>query len=83
MRWDKVLFVLVAYRLLAPGNEWRLHHEWFLRSAVADLLGEGAALRQAQEAEIHKLYRCHDQLLVYKQAVFEHLAARWRRWSLL
>jgi hypothetical protein len=28
-RWDKVLFVLVAYRLLAPGSEWRLHREWF------------------------------------------------------
>jgi transposase len=72
-RWDKVLFVLVAYRLLAPGSEWRLHREWFLRSALADLLGEDAGL-----AEIHKLYRCHDQLLVYKQAVFDHLAARWR-----
>jgi hypothetical protein len=24
-RWDQVLFVLVAYRLLAPGSEWRLH----------------------------------------------------------
>src|SRR5438067_11521177 len=22
-RWDQVLFVLVAYRLLAPGSEWR------------------------------------------------------------
>jgi hypothetical protein len=72
-RWDKVLFVLVAYRLLAPGSEWRQHREWFLRSAVGDLLGEDAGL-----AEIHKLYRCHDQLLTYKQAVFEHLAARWR-----
>jgi len=72
-RWDQVLFVLVAYRLLAPGSEWRLHREWFLRSALADLLGEDAGL-----AEIHKLYRCHDQLLTYKQAVFEHLAARWR-----
>jgi transposase len=72
-RWDKVLFVLVAYRLLAPGSEWRLHREWFLRSALADLLGADAGL-----AEIHKLYRCHDQLLTYKQAVFDHLAARWR-----
>ena len=72
-RWDQVLFVLVAYRLLAPGSEWRLHREWFLRSALADLLGEDAGL-----AEIHKLYRCHDQLLTYKQAVFDHLAARWR-----
>ena len=62
-RWDQVLFVLVAYRLLAPGSEWRLHREWFQRSAVADLLGQDAGL-----AEIHKLYRCHDRLLAHKQA---------------
>ena len=67
-RWDQVLFVLVAYRLLAPGSEWRLHREWFHRSALADLLGEDAGL-----AEIHKLYRCHDRLLTHKQAVFDHL----------
>src|SRR6266513_770530 len=71
--WDQVLFVLVAYRLLAPGSEWRLHREWFQRSALADLLGEDAGL-----AEIHKLYRCHDRLLVHKQAVFDHLTGRWR-----
>jgi len=33
-RWDQVLFVLVAYRLLAPGSEWRLHREWYERSAL-------------------------------------------------
>ena len=33
-RWDQVLFVLVAYRLLAPGSEWRLHRQWFERSAL-------------------------------------------------
>ena len=71
--WDQVLFVLVAYRLLAPGSEWRLHREWFQRSALADLLGEDARL-----AEIHKLYRCHDRLLGHKQAVFDHLVGRWR-----
>ena len=71
--WAEVLFVLVAYRLLAPGSEWRLHREWFQRSALADLLGEDAEL-----AEIHKLYRCHDRLLVHKQAVFDHLVGRWR-----
>ena len=37
--WDQVLFVLVAYRRLAPGSEWRLHREWFQRSALADRLG--------------------------------------------
>jgi hypothetical protein len=72
-RWDQVLFVLVAYRLPAPGSEWRLRREWFLRSALADLSGEDAGL-----AQIHKLYRCHDRLLMHKQAVFDHLAAQWR-----
>jgi len=65
--------VLVAYRLLAPGSEWRLHREWFERSALADLLGEAAGL-----AESHKLYRCHDRLLMHKPAVFDHLVGRWR-----
>src|SRR5207244_2901022 len=60
-------------RLLAPGSEWRLHREWFQRSALADLLGEDAGL-----VEIHKLYRCHDRLLAHKQAVFDHLTRRWR-----
>ena len=73
MRWDQVLFVLVAYRLIAPGAEWHLHREWYERSALADLLGSDAAL-----AEIHALYRCHDLLLEHKQAVFDHLTARWR-----
>jgi len=48
-----VLFVLVAYRLLAPGSEWRLHREWFARSAMMDLLGAGSEL-----AEIHKSVSC-------------------------
>src|SRR5207237_142581 len=46
-RWDQVLFVLVAYRLLAPGSEWRLHRDWFQRSALADLLGEDAGLAES------------------------------------
>jgi len=72
-RWDQVLLVLATYRLLAPGSEWRLHREWFERSALADLLGADFAL-----AEIHKLYACHDRLLAHKQALFDHLVGRWR-----
>lgn len=72
-RWDQVLFVLVAYRLLSPGSEWRLHRYWFERSALGDLLGADAAL-----ADIHALYGCHDRLLEHKQAVFDHLVGRWR-----
>jgi len=72
-RWHQVLLLLVAYRLLAPGSEWRLHRQWFEGSGMADLLGEDVGL-----AEIHKLYRCHDRLLAHKPALFEHLTGRWR-----
>jgi transposase len=46
---------------------------WFERSALGDLLGSDAAI-----ADIHKLYECHNRLLEHKQAVFDHLVARWR-----
>ena len=72
-RWDQVLFVLVSYRLLSPGSEWRLHRQWFERSALCDLLGADAGL-----ADIHKLYACHDKLLAHKSALFDHLVQRWR-----
>jgi transposase len=72
-RWDQVLLVLVAYRLIAPGSEWRLHREWFGRTALADLLGADFNL-----AESHKLYACHDLLLKHKKALFDHLVGRWR-----
>src|SRR5579863_8185092 len=78
-RWDHVLEVLVAYRLIAPGppdsirGEWRLHREWFNNSAMADLLGSDFGL-----AEAHKLYACHDLLLAHKDALFSHLTQRWR-----
>jgi hypothetical protein len=72
-RWDQVLQVLVSYRLIAPGSEWKLHREWFGKSAMADLLGADFGL-----AEAHKLYACHDLLLQHKDALFSHLTARWR-----
>ncbi len=72
-RWDHVLQVLASYRLIAPGSEWRLHRDWFEKSAMADLLGADFSL-----AESHKLYACHDRLLAYKEELFSHLVARWR-----
>ena len=71
--WERELFVLVAYRLVAPGSEWHLHRHWFEHTALADLLGGDFGL-----AEIHKLYRCHDRLVAYKAALFDHLVGRWR-----
>src|ERR1700757_1948807 len=72
-RWDQVLQVLVAYRLIEPGSEWRLHRGWVGKGARADLLGADFGL-----AETHKLYACHGLLLAHKDALFSHLTERWR-----
>ena len=72
-RWDLVLTTLAIYRWLSPGSEWRLHREWFERSALGDLLGGDYRL-----AADDTLYRCHDRLLAHKSALFTHLQDRWR-----
>jgi len=72
-RWDLIFQTLCAYRLIDPGSEWRLHRQWFERSALADLLGEDFSL-----AEIHRLYDCHDFVLEHKAALFDHLTQRWK-----
>jgi hypothetical protein len=72
-RWDLVTQALSCYRLIAPGSEWRLHRDWYEKSAMADLLGAGFEL-----AEIHKLYECLDRLLEHKRAFFDHLTQRWK-----
>jgi Transposase DDE domain len=71
-RWDQVLLILVVYRLLSPGSEWRLHRQWYGRSALADLLGSDSVI------DSHALYTCHDLLLEHKAALFDHLVSRWR-----
>ena len=71
-RWLNVLKTLVAYRLIDPGSEWRLHRSWYDRSAMGDLLGEDFAIAQSDT-----LYRCLDKLVVHREALFSHLQARW------
>jgi transposase len=63
---------LVVYRLIDPGSEWRLHRQWFARSAMGDLLDEDVRIAQA-----NTLYRCLDLLVEHKQALFSHLKERW------
>ena len=70
--WEKVLRLLVIYRLLSPGSEWRLHRQWFATTALGDLLGVDA--RAVQD---DTLYRCHDLLLPLKEELFAHLKQRW------
>ena len=70
--WLKVLQTLVAYRLIDPGSEWRLHRQWFDASAMADLLNADFAL-----AEKNALYRCLDRLVEHKDELFKFLCRRW------
>jgi transposase len=70
--WLKVLKTLVAYRLIDPGSEWRLHCQWFDASAMADLLDSDFAL-----AEKNTLYRCLDRLAEHKDDLFKFLVRRW------
>jgi len=70
--WLKVLKTLVAYRLIDPGSEWRLHRQWFDASAMADLLDADFAL-----AEKNTLYRCLDRLVEHKDELFKFLLRRW------
>jgi transposase len=70
--WEKVLRLLVINRLLDPGSEFRVHRQWFDRSAMGELLDEDFAV-----AEKNRLYRCLDRILEYKQELFAHLRQRW------
>lgn len=71
--WQKILQMLVCYRLIDPGSEWRLHRHWFEQSAMADLLGADFAL-----AAKNGLYGCLDKILPHKQDLFSHLRQRWQ-----
>jgi len=71
--WAMVLELLVLNRLIDPGTEFRLHRQWFDRSAMDELLGCDFAV-----AGKDRLYRCLDLVLPHKEAVFQHLQQRWR-----
>jgi transposase len=70
--WLKVLKVLVSYRLIDPGSEWKLHRHWFDASAMADLLDSDFCLAQK-----NTLYRCLDRLVEHKDELFKFLKQRW------
>lgn len=56
-RWDLILQALARYRLIAPGSEWRLHREWYINSAMADLLGAGFELADSEGQQAFTLSR--------------------------
>jgi len=71
--WEKVLQLLTIHRLIDPGSEFRLHRQWFDRSAMDELLGV-----DFQAASKDRLYRCLDRLLSHKDDLFRHLRQRWQ-----
>lgn len=71
-QWERVLRLLTVYRLLSPGSEWKLHRQWFDRTAMGDLLGESFQIAQKD-----RLYRCHDHIVAHKTDLFRHLKQRW------
>jgi transposase len=72
IRWEKVLQLLVVNRLIDPGSELRVHRQWFLASAMDELLEVDFAV-----AEKDRLYRCLDRLLEHKQELFVRLRQKW------
>ena len=70
--WEKVLRLLVVNRLLDPGSEFRVHRQWYLNSAMDELLGTGFEV-----AEKDRLYRCLDRVLEHKQELFVYLKQKW------
>ena len=70
--WEKVLQLLVVNRLIDPGSEWRVHQQWFLNSAMDELLGVDFVV-----AEKDRLYRCLDRLLEHKRDLFVWLQRKW------
>jgi len=71
--WAEVVKLLVVNRLIDPGSEFRLHRQWFDRSAMDELLGLDFAV-----AGKDRLYRCLDRVLAHKQELFVHLKQRWQ-----
>jgi transposase len=71
--WEKVLQLLAVNRLCEPGSEFAVHRQWFLASAMDELLECDFAV-----AEKDRLYRCLDRVLAHKDALCQHLTAQWK-----
>jgi len=70
--WEKVLQLEVVNCLLDPGSEFRLHRQWFVDSAMDELLETDFAV-----AAKDRLYRCLDRVLPHKEELFVWLKQKW------
>jgi hypothetical protein len=71
--WEKVLQLLAVNRLCQPGSEFAVHRQWFINSAMDELLDCDFAV-----ADKDRLYRCLDRVLVHKDTLCQHLVRQWK-----
>jgi transposase len=67
-----VLELLVVNHLIDPASEFRVHRQWFLSTAMDELLNVDYAA-----AEKDRLYRCLDRVLEHKRELFVWLRGKW------
>jgi hypothetical protein len=58
--------------LLDPGSDFRLHRQWYVDTAMDELLEADFAV-----AAKDRLYRCLDRVLPHKQELFVWLKQKW------
>lgn len=73
--WDLIGCVLTLGRFCAQPSELSVAERWSADTALEDLLG--VPLDQINDA---RLYRGLDELLAHKDAICQHLLARYRDW---
>ena len=70
--WSKVLQLEVVNCLLDPGSDYHLHRQWYVDTAMDELLETDFAV-----AAKDRLYRCLDRVLPHKQELFVWLKQKW------
>ena len=71
--WAQTLLVSVAYRLIAPGSEWRCRRLWYERTALGNSPGPDSHLGNKDQ-----LYVVLDRLLPHRAAVFQQSRQCWQ-----
>ncbi len=70
--WSTMAAILVIARLCEPSSELHIAEDWYRKTALEDILGVPSELVNED-----RLYRGLDELLPHKEAIEQHLKARF------
>lgn len=70
--WSMVAAILTINRLCAPRSELFIDERWYRQTALDDIVGV-----PDEKVTKDRLYRCLDLLIKNKDAVEQHLKAKW------